>query len=48
VDGFLQRLAHEKEILQVTQLDRLWPICQSRVEALEAVKRDGFARGGKG
>lgn len=29
---------HEKEILQITSLDRLWPICSSRVEALEAVK----------
>lgn len=29
---------HEQEILQVTKLDRLWPICSSRNEALEAVK----------
>jgi anti-anti-sigma factor len=29
---------HEKEILQITNLDRLWPICSSRAEALEAVK----------
>jgi anti-anti-sigma factor len=29
---------HEKEILQITNLDHLWPICSSRSEALEAVK----------
>jgi len=29
---------HEKEILQITKLDHLWPICSSRIEALEAVK----------
>jgi anti-anti-sigma factor len=29
---------HEKEILQVTKLDHLWPICSSRNAALEAVK----------
>jgi anti-anti-sigma factor len=29
---------HEKEILQLTKLDHLWPICSSRSEALEAVK----------
>jgi anti-anti-sigma factor len=29
---------HEKEILQITKLDHLWPICSSRSEALEAVK----------
>jgi anti-anti-sigma factor len=29
---------HEKEILQVTKLDDLWPICSSRSEALEVVK----------
>ena len=27
----------EKEILQVTHLDHMWPVCSSRVEALEAV-----------
>jgi anti-anti-sigma factor len=30
--------AHAKEILRVTNLDRLWPICPSRAEALEAVR----------
>jgi anti-anti-sigma factor len=30
--------AHGKEILQVTHLDRLWPICSSRIEALAAVR----------
>jgi anti-anti-sigma factor len=29
---------HEQEILRVTNLDQLWPICSSRSEALEAVK----------
>ena len=29
---------HEREILQITALDHLWPICSSRSEALEAVK----------
>jgi stage II sporulation protein AA (anti-sigma F factor antagonist) len=30
---------HETEVLRVTRLDRLWPICQSRDEALTAVSR---------
>jgi anti-anti-sigma factor len=29
---------HEKEILQITNLDHSWPICSSRDEALEAVR----------
>jgi len=29
---------HEREILQVTNLDGLWPICSSREEALKAVQ----------
>jgi anti-anti-sigma factor len=29
---------HEKEILQITALDHLWPICSSRIEALDTVK----------
>jgi anti-anti-sigma factor len=28
---------HEKEVLAVTRLDSLWPICQTRQEALKAV-----------
>jgi anti-anti-sigma factor len=28
---------HEREVLAVTRLDTLWPICSSREEALEAV-----------
>jgi anti-anti-sigma factor len=28
----------EKEVLGVTRLDRLWPVCPSRAEALAAVK----------
>lgn len=30
--------SHEREILQVTNLDGLWPICSSREEALKAVQ----------
>jgi anti-anti-sigma factor len=29
---------HEREILKVTKLDGLWPICSSREEALKAVQ----------
>jgi anti-anti-sigma factor len=29
---------HEKEVLQITHLDQLWPVCSSRSEALAAVK----------
>jgi anti-anti-sigma factor len=29
---------HEREILQVTHLDGLWPICASREEAIQAVQ----------
>jgi stage II sporulation protein AA (anti-sigma F factor antagonist) len=29
----------EREILAVTRLDSLWPVCQSREEALKAVRR---------
>ena len=29
---------YEKEILQITHLDRLWPICSSRIEALKAIR----------
>ena len=30
---------HGKDILQITQLDHLWPICSSRMEALQAVSK---------
>lgn len=30
---------HEKEILQITNLDHSWPICSSRDEALRAVRK---------
>jgi anti-anti-sigma factor len=30
---------HEREVLQITSLDHLWPICSSRNDALEAVSR---------
>jgi anti-anti-sigma factor len=29
---------HEKEILQITNLDHSWPICSSRGEALKAIR----------
>jgi anti-anti-sigma factor len=29
---------HEREILRITRLDGLWPICPSRQEALQAVR----------
>lgn len=35
--AFCNVSAHEKEILQITRLDHLWPICSSRKEALHAV-----------
>jgi anti-anti-sigma factor len=31
--------AHGREILQLTGLDRLWPVCSSRRQALAAVAR---------
>jgi anti-anti-sigma factor len=30
---------HEREILKVTHLDGIWPICSSRAEAIRAVQR---------
>jgi anti-anti-sigma factor len=30
---------HESEILRITNLDHLWPICRSRGEALNAIKK---------
>jgi anti-anti-sigma factor len=36
--AFCNVSAHEKEILQATRLDHVWPICASRREALEAVR----------
>jgi anti-anti-sigma factor len=36
--AFCNVSAHEKEILQVTRLDQLWPIYSSRNKALEAVR----------
>ena len=37
--AFCQLSDHEKEILTVTKLDSLWPICQSRDEALKLVAK---------
>jgi anti-anti-sigma factor len=36
--AFCNVSAHEKEILEITNLARLWPICSSRSEALKAVQ----------
>jgi anti-anti-sigma factor len=36
---------HEKEILQITDLDHTWPIYSSRAEALQAVKKGGLGEG---
>jgi anti-anti-sigma factor len=35
--AFCNVSAHETEILRVTRLDRLWPVCLSRDEAVAAV-----------
>ena len=32
---------HELEVLQVTNLDKLWPLCESRAAAIEAVRSAG-------
>jgi anti-anti-sigma factor len=37
--AFCRVSAHELEILQLTSLDGLWPICPSREEALRAVQK---------
>lgn len=37
--AFCNVSAHEKEILHITHLDHLWPICSSRTEALAAVRK---------
>jgi anti-anti-sigma factor len=39
--AFCNISAHEKEILEITMLHRLWPIYGSRKEALERVKSPG-------
>jgi len=31
---------HEREILQVTKLDKLWPLCASREEALRRIQEN--------
>ncbi len=36
--AFCNVSAHEKEILRVTNLDRLWPICPSRAEAIQTIR----------
>jgi anti-anti-sigma factor len=39
--AFCNLSAHEEEVLHVTNLDHLWPVCPSRAEALEAVQCNG-------
>lgn len=36
--AFCNLSEHEKEILTVTKLDNLWPICTSKAEALKTVR----------
>jgi anti-anti-sigma factor len=36
--AFCNLSEHEKEILQVAHLDQLWPICESKNEALRTVQ----------
>jgi anti-anti-sigma factor len=36
--AFCNVSAHEKELLQIMNLDRLWSICTTRAEALAAVR----------
>jgi anti-anti-sigma factor len=35
--AFCNLSEHEHEILSVTKLDKLWPICESRAEAMKVV-----------
>lgn len=37
--AFCNLSRHEHEILEITRLNSLWPICRSREEALTAVRR---------
>jgi anti-anti-sigma factor len=39
--AFCNMSAHELEVLQVTNLDKLWPLCESRAAAIEAVRLAG-------
>jgi anti-anti-sigma factor len=39
--AFCNVSAHEKEILKITGLDRLWPICSTRAEGLRILKNQG-------
>jgi anti-anti-sigma factor len=36
---FCRASSHELEVLKLINLDRLWPICRSRREALETVEK---------
>ncbi len=36
--AFCNVSAHEKEILEITHLDNLWPICSTRAEALATIR----------
>jgi anti-anti-sigma factor len=37
--AFCNVSSHEREILEITRLNTLWPLCKSLDEALEAVKK---------
>ena len=44
VDGsmaFCNVSAHEQEVLRVTRLDTLWPVCTSREQAVEQLRQTG-------
>jgi anti-anti-sigma factor len=43
--AFCNVSAHEEEILRLANLDRLWPVCPSREEALAAVRGPDEAGG---
>jgi anti-anti-sigma factor len=43
--AFCNVSAHEKDIMRITRLGELWPICSSREEALETVEREDLASG---
>jgi anti-sigma B factor antagonist len=37
--AFCHLSAHELEVLRVTKLDKVWPVCATRAEALAAVEQ---------
>ena len=39
--AFCNMSAHELEVLEVTKLDTLWPLCENRKAAVEAIRSAG-------